>query len=109
MKKIIKKILIILVLIITPISLAGCKSYGTKQGVIIDKQYSPKHTTFTYMTRNIGGIVTTTPIPIHHSESYKMKIQKKEDGKTKEIWIDVTQQEYEQHEIGDYYNQKENI
>ena len=75
-------------------------NYGAKQGTIVDKRYSGPYTT--YISSKIGNSTVITPQ--YHPEAYSMKIQKDEDGKIKECWIDISPQEYEKYNIGDYYN-----
>ena len=106
MKIIYKTLLLITIIAITLFLLTGC-GYGIKQGIIVDKQYHPEYTTYTYTTSNIGNSTIRIPTPIHHSETYNLKIQKEEDGKTKECWIQITEEEYSRYNIGDYYGYKE--
>lgn len=75
-------------------------NYGAKQGTIVDKSYSGPYTT--YISSRIGNSTVITPL--YHPEAYSIKIQKDEDGKIKECWIDISPQEYEKYNIGDYYN-----
>lgn len=75
-------------------------SYGTKQGTIIDKRYSAPYTS--YVTSNVGN--STIQMPHYYPETFKIKLQKEDNGKVKECWISVPAQEYEKYNIGDYYN-----
>lgn len=73
--------------------------YGIYEGTIVDKKYTSAHTTLqTYYNGK-----TTSIYPMYHPERWKIKIQKQEDDKTKEVWISVPEQEYNNLKIGDYY------
>lgn len=77
--------------------------YGTKQGIIIDKKYNAPYTSTTYTTSRIGNSMISIPTTRHNPENYNIKIQKKDNSKTKECWIQITKEEYEKYRIGDYY------
>lgn len=79
--------------------------YGTKQGTIIDKKYNASYTTTTHSTSYIGKSTISIPTTKYHPENYNIKIQKKDNGKTKECWIQITKEEYEKYKIGDYYGE----
>ena len=105
MKNKILKISILIILIIAIIIIIGCEyDYGIKQGTIIDKQYRTEYITYTYTTSYVGSSIIRTPIPLHQPETYNIHIQKEEEGKTKDCWIEITKEEYEKYNIGDYYN-----
>lgn len=70
-------------------------SFGTKQGIVIDKKY---HSAWiSYNTSYVNG--SSISIPVTHPESWSIKI-KKDD---KELWIDISENEYNQINIGDCY------
>lgn len=71
-------------------------SFGTKQGIVIDKQYHAPWVS--YNTSNVNG--NHISIPVTHPQSWSIKI-KKDD---KELWIDVSENEYNNLSIGDCYN-----
>lgn len=103
--KIVKITLAIISIAVLLCILTGCESsYGEKEGLIIDKQYNPEYTTYTYTTSHIGSTIIQTPIPIKHNATYNIKIQKTENEITKECWITITENEYNNYKIGDYYN-----
>ena len=81
-------------------SISNNISYGTKQGAIVDKRYSAPYTT--YITSNVGN--STIRTPQYYPETYSIKIQKNDNGKVKECWIDIPAHEYEKYKIGDFYN-----
>lgn len=70
-------------------------NYGVKEGTVIDKRYSSAYTTW----NPIYNGKTTTSYPIYHPPEWNIKIQKEE----KDIWIEVTEQEYNNLKVGDYY------
>lgn len=103
--KILKITLAIISIAILLCILTGCESsYGKKEGLIIDKQYDPEYTTYIYATSHIGNTTVQTPMPIKHTATYNIKIQKTENETTKECWITITENEYNNYKIGDYYN-----
>lgn len=73
--------------------------YGTKEGIVIDKNY-----TAAYTTMQRSGNIT---FPQYHPESYNIRIQKEEKEKIKSIWINVDQTTYHNINIGDYYGYHE--
>lgn len=75
-------------------------SYGTKQGIVIDKQYFTETAHTEYIT-NSGD-----KIPYQKSviEKYQIEIQKTVNGKQKSIWIEVPKEEYNNLTVGDSYN-----
>lgn len=83
-------------------------NYGIKQGIVIDKQYTSEHTYTEYSVSHIGNETIKIPYQKYVAEKYKIKIQKTVDGKQKSIWIEITQDEYNNLNIGDSYgNYKE--
>lgn len=100
-----KKICISIIFIIILFILSGC-GYGTKQGTVVDKKFTPEHTTTTYTTHRVGKMFVSTPIRHHHNDTWSIKIQKEEDGKIKECWVNVTEEKYNEIQIGDYYNEE---
>lgn len=100
-----KKFLIPIIFIIVLFILSGC-GYGAKQGTIVDKKFTPEHTTTTFVVHRVGKSMVTTPVSHHHNNTWSIKIQKEEDGKVKECWINVTEETYNQLQIGDYYNEE---
>ena len=73
--------------------------YGTKEGTVIDKNY-----TSAYTTMQTSGNIT---FPQYHPENYSIKIQKEVEGKEKSIWINVDQITYHNINVGDYYGYHE--
>lgn len=100
-----KKIFISIIFIIILFLLSGC-GYGAMQGTVVDKKFTPEHTTTTYSTHRVGKTMMTTPIRHHHNDAWSIKIQKEEDGKIKECWVNVTEEKYNQLQIGDYYDKE---
>ena len=73
--------------------------YGTKEGIVIDKNY-----TAAYTTMQRSGNIT---FPQYHPERYSIKIRKEVEGKNKSIWINVDQITYHNINVGDYYGYHE--
>lgn len=71
-------------------------SYGKKTGVIIDKEY---HASWVgYSTSYVNG--RSINIPVTHPQRWTIRIQKD----NKDLWIDVSENEYNSLNIGDCYN-----
>ncbi len=77
--------------------------YGTKQGIVIDKDYSSAHTYTSYTTSYVGDSTIRIPHQEYVDEKYRIRIEKVEDGKTKNRWLEVTEEEYNSLNIGDRY------
>lgn len=92
-------IIIISTFVIIGIIIKNNIEYGTKEGTVIDKNYTSAYTT---MLRS-----GNTTFPQYHPENYSIKIQKEVDGKNKSIWINVDQTTYHNINIGEYYNYSE--
>lgn len=88
-----KSIKIFIMLIFLIFCLTGCSNI--RDGVVIEKEYKGSYITMTPM--RVGKIMTV--IPVHHGESYNLKIKNGEE----ERWVIVSKEEYEKCEIGDYY------
>ena len=90
---------IIFVVALIGISIYQNVSFGTKQGIVVDKQYHAPW--ISYNTSYVNG--NHISIPVTHPQSWSIKI-KKDD---KELWIDVSENEYNNLSIGDCYNCEE--
>lgn len=101
-----KKICISIIFIIILFILSGC-GYGVKKGMIVDKKFTPEHTTHGTIVHKVGTVIVTTPTTHHHEDEWSIKIQKEENGKIKECWVNVTEEKYNQLQIGDYYEESE--
>lgn len=84
-------------------SLASSMNYGAKQGIVIDKDYSSAHTYTSYTTSYVGNSTIRIPHQEYVNEQYRIRIEKTEDGKTKNTWFEVTSEEYNNLQIGDRY------
>lgn len=42
-------------------------------------------------------------VPQHHPEKYRIKIQKEVKGEMMSIWVTVTEEEYNEIKLNDYY------
>lgn len=73
--------------------------FGTKEGIVIDKEYTSSYTTIIYS----GKVM----IPQYHPESYQIKIEKEMNGTNKAIWISVDSETYHNTNIGDSYPSEE--
>lgn len=70
-------------------------SFGAKQGIVIDKEYHSAWVSYT--SSYVNG--STISIPVTHPQSWSIRIQKDD----KDLWIDVSESEYNQIDIGDCY------
>lgn len=61
------------------------------EGTIVDKDFYP------------GGLRTTEKITYYQKDRYSLTIQGEKDGMTVEYNFYVSQEEYENYKIGDYY------
>ncbi len=102
-----KKISISIIFMIMLFLLSGC-GYGVKKGTIVDKKFTPEHTTHGTIVQRVGTVTVATPTTHHYKDEWSIKIQKEENGKIKESWINVTEAKYNQLQIGDYYEESEN-
>lgn len=99
-------IIVFIVFLILIVSLIGSMiyqnvSYGEKEGRIINKYYKDPYTTTTYV---MSGKVMI-PISNHHSESWNFELQKEVDGKNKTTTVEVSQDIYNQYDIGEYFKE----
>lgn len=78
-------------------------SYGAKEGFIIDKQYSPAYTYTTYNSTYVNGTSVSMPMQHYIGERYYFIIQKEVKGKLKSVDVNVTQEEFNKYNIGDYF------
>lgn len=69
------------------------------EGVLIDKHYTASHVTYT----NVNTGKSHVMIPVTHPERYSFTIQGKKNGETVKYTFSVTEDEYSQYKIGDYY------
>lgn len=72
------------------------------EGVVIDKSYSPAYTT----TSTVHRGERTFAVPEYHAASYSIKLQGEKDGETVTYWRNITEQEYHEVDVGDYYPPK---
>ena len=96
-----KKILLIIVLILT-LLMTGC-GYGDIHGYVINKKHTKEYATI--MTTYNGKFFNY--FPIRHPESWSIQISKVENGETKTTWIKVSQNYFNEINIGDYYEKGE--
>lgn len=68
-------------------------------GIIVDKHYQQAYTTTSY--RSVGK--TTVPQTEYHPATYSFTIKGDKDGETVQYCFAVTELEYSQYKIGDYY------
>lgn len=69
------------------------------EGVVVDKRYHAAYTTTTYT----GSKNNRIAIPKHHPERYVFTIEGDKEGRTVQYTFDVTETQYEQYSIGDYF------
>lgn len=68
-------------------------------GIIVDKHYQQAYTTTSY--QRVGE--TTVPQTHYHPATYYFTIKGDKDGQTVEYCFSVTETEYSQYKIGEYY------
>lgn len=97
--------IIIIILILSIVCLSRIESYGSKVGTVVDKEYASERSYTTTQIQYVGN--NTIQIPKYHHEpaKWKLKLQKTENDKTKEIWIEVTEEEYNNIKIGEFYGE----
>lgn len=78
-------------------------SYGAKEGTIIDKHYNPAYTYVTTTTSYVNGNSVNIPTQHYQAETYTFTIQKEINGKIKTVTINVTKEEFEKFNIGEYF------
>lgn len=96
---------IAVIIIVSVILLIGCYiyehfSYGAKEGIIIDKQYSPA---YTYNSTYVNGTSVSMPMQHYSGERYYFIIQKEVKGKLKSVNVNATLDEFNKYNIGDYF------
>ena len=78
------------------------ESNRISEGVVIDKNYSSAYTTYSHIKS--GNVLVN--VPQFHPERYRIQLEGEKDGETVTYWRSVTEQEYSDYEIGDYYPDK---
>ena len=73
-------------------------NFGEHTGIIVDKQYHASYVSYT--DSNVNG--SHISIPATHPQRWTIKIQKN----NKTLWIDVSEKEYNELNVGDCYNCK---
>ncbi len=90
---------ILILLVVSIISNAINTSNKIDEGVIVDKNYRASYVLYTYSdSKN-----TTIRIPYTVLESYSFTIRGEKNGESVEYTFSVTEDEYPQYNIGDYY------
>ena len=69
------------------------------EGILIDKHYTAQYVTYNNVNTGESNIM----IPVTHPERYSFTIQGEKNGETVEYTFSVTEDEYPQYNIGDYY------
>lgn len=100
---IIATLIILSVIIVVCCYASEYLNYGAKEGFIIDKQYNPAYTYMTYNSTYVNGNSVNMPMQHYSGERYYFTIQKEVKGKIKSINVNVTQDEFEKYNIGDYF------
>lgn len=75
------------------------ESNRISEGVVVDKSYSPAYTTTHTVHRGEQVFMT----PEYHAASYSIKLEGEKDGEVVTYWRSVSEKEYHQVSIGDYY------
>lgn len=75
------------------------ESNHLNEGLVIDKDYSPAYMN-THTVHTGKNVVAT---PQYHAASYSIRLQGEKDGETVTYWKSVTEREYHEVDVGDYY------
>lgn len=92
-------IIIIFIFTVIGIIIKNDIEYGTREGIIVDKNYTAAYT----IMKSTGN----RTFPQYYPEKYRIEIQKEVKGKEKSIWINVDQTTYHNINVGDYYGYHE--
>lgn len=104
--KILKLLLFALIIVMLLFFLTSC-GYGKKRGTIIEKEFVPEHTSYSHVPIRSGKVTRMATQRHHYNDTWRIKIQKEEDGKIKECWIEITEEEYNKFKVGDYFEKEE--
>lgn len=96
-------IFIILVIIMITVNIINEIKYNDREGIIISKYYEKSYMITSYIM--CGKVMI--PHKIHQPESWNFKLQKEIDGKVKTISIEVSEEIYNQYNVGDYFRDEE--
>lgn len=96
-------IFIILVIIMITVNIINEINYNDREGIIINKYYEKSYMTTFYIWS--GKVMI--PHQMYHPESWNFKLQKEIDGKVKTISIEVSEEIYNQYNVGDYFRDEE--
>lgn len=96
-------IFIILVIITITVNIVSEIKYNGKEGTIVSKYYEKSYMTTYYIMS--GKIMI--PQQMYYPESWNFKLQKEIDGKVKTISIEVSEEIYNQYNVGDYFRDEE--
>lgn len=92
---------ILLVVICLIMLLTGCHK-TLDHGIVIDKQFSPAHRTYSPMILHINKSIRIIPRWVSHPNSWSIWVQ---DGEDKDCW-EVSKEYFESVEIGEYIDMK---
>lgn len=92
-----KKALVIILAAIGFI-LVGCSPI--RSGVITAKEFEPSRSYITTQCHLVGKVTHCTPITNYDDEDWRFDIKSEKD----EGYVYVTPEEFEQYEVGDYYD-----
>lgn len=80
-------------------------NYDERVGIIVDKQYNAAYSYTEITTSHIGNDTIRIPTTKYREAQYLLKLEKEIDGKKKNIWIEVPENEYEKYKRGDFYGE----
>lgn len=89
-------LMIMFIILIIGITLYQEINFGEHTGTIVDKQYHASYVSYTSSYVNGSHI----NIPTTHPQRWSIKLQKNE----KTLWIDISEKEYNELNVGDCYN-----
>jgi hypothetical protein len=80
----------------------GCT--GIPGGVVIDKRYTPAHTSIRLTPVYIDGTLRTIMMPVYQAESWTITVQVTVKEKEHHRNFEVTQEVFERIKIGDFFS-----
>lgn len=90
---------VIALIVVTLLSGIANESNRITEGIIVDKDYTAPYSSITYHTINGNSY----PVSRYHPENFQFKIKGDKNSKTVEYVFDVTENEYNSYNVGDYY------
>lgn len=101
-----KKAILCALLAAALLTLTGC-GYRLKQGTVVDKSYTPPQTYTSHGFMHVGLTLIPTTRKVHRPAQYQLKVMGTDADDTMVCeWWDVSREQYEKTEIGDWTERK---